>query len=295
MKSLEIKNKIALGTVQFGLDYGIANNSGQVSISEIRNILKYAKMNSIDTLDTAIGYGDSEERLGAVGVSQWNVVTKLPALTDQIKDVKTWVREAVEQSMIRLQVDQLSGMLLHRPNDLLNKHGDDIYMALEELKFDGLVNKIGASVYVPDELDSLFSRYKLDIVQAPFNIFDRRLKESGWLDRLSNQGTEIHVRSVFLQGLLLMSDKNRPDQFRRWESLWCSWDDWLSEAKLSPLQACLWYVLSEMQINRVIVGVDNVEHFKEILNATKEISADIPKHLYCNDLDLINPARWNIQ
>jgi len=287
--------KIALGTVQFGLDYGIANKSGQVSIGEIRNIFEYAKMNSLDTLDTAIGYGDSEERLGTVGVSQWNVVTKLPAIPDSIKDVKTWVREAVEQSMLRLQVDQLNGMLLHRPNDLLNKHGDDLYTALEELKFDGLVKKIGASVYVPEELDALYSRYNLDIIQAPFNIFDRRLKESGWLDRLSNQGTEIHVRSVFLQGLLLMSDKTRPDQFRRWEPLWDRWDNWLSEVKLSPLQACLGYVLSEMQINRVIVGIDSVEHLKEILNATKEISAEIPEHLYCNDLDLINPARWNIQ
>ena len=149
--------KIALGTVQFGLDYGIANKSGQVSIGEIRNIFEYAKMNSLDTLDTAIGYGDSEERLGTVGVSQWNVVTKLPAIPDSIKDVKTWVREAVEQSMLRLQVDQLNGMLLHRPNDLLNKHGDDLYTALEELKFDGLVKKIGASVYVPEELDALYS------------------------------------------------------------------------------------------------------------------------------------------
>jgi aryl-alcohol dehydrogenase-like predicted oxidoreductase len=287
--------KIALGTVQFGLDYGIANKSGQVSIGEIRNIFEYAKMNSLDTLDTAIGYGDSEERLGTVGVSQWNVVTKLPAIPDSIKDVKTWVREAVEQSMLRLQVDQLNGMLLHRPNDLLNKHGDDLYTALEELKFDGLVKKIGASVYVPEELDALYSRYNLDIIQAPYNIFDRRLKESGWLDRLSNQGTEIHVRSVFLQGLLLMSDKTRPDQFRRWEPLWDRWDNWLSEVKLSPLQACLGYVLSEMQINRVIVGIDSEEHLKEILNATKEISAEIPEHLYCNDLDLINPARWNIQ
>jgi len=294
MKLSNMKNRIAVGTVQFGLDYGIANKYGQVSVDEIEDIFECAKKNSIDTLDTAIGYGDSESRLGAVGVTQWNVITKLPALPDSIIDVKSWVRDAIKKSMLRLQVDQLSGVLLHRPSDLLDKHGDRLYSALEELKCDGLIEKIGASVYAPEELGPLYSRYNLDIIQAPFNILDRRLKESGWLDRLSNQGTEIHVRSVFLQGLLLMSSQDRAGQFRRWEQLWARWDDWLNEVELTPLQVCLGYVLSELQINKVIVGVDNVEHFREILNATKDIIVKIPDNLSCNDLDLINPARWNL-
>jgi aryl-alcohol dehydrogenase-like predicted oxidoreductase len=285
--------KIALGTVQFGLEYGIANKSGQLSIDEIKNVLQHAKKNTLNTLDTAIGYGDSEEKLGHVGVSQWNVITKLPTLPESIKDVKVWVRKAVEQSLVRLQTGQLKGLLLHRPDDLLYKHGDALYRALEELKEDGLVQKIGASIYVPEELEPLYSRYNLDIIQAPFNILDRRLKESGWLTRLSDQGTEIHVRSVFLQGLLLMSTKNRPNKFNRWEPLWRKWHAWLSEVGLSPLQACLGYVLSELEIDRVIVGVDSLEQLKEILNVAKNITPDIPEYLHCNDIDLINPARWD--
>lgn len=285
--------KIALGTVQFGLEYGIANKSGQLSIDEIKNVLEYAKTNTLDTLDTAIGYGDSEERLGHVGVSQWDVITKLPTLPESIKDVKVWVRETVELSLLRLQTEQLKGLLLHRPDDLLHKQGDILYRALEELKEDGLVQKIGVSIYGPEELESLYSRYSLDIIQVPFNILDRRLKESGWLTRLSDQGTEIHVRSVFLQGLLLLSSKNRPDQFNRWEPLWNKWHAWLSEVDISPLQACLAYVLSELEIDRVIVGVDSLEQLKEILNATKNIRSEIPEYLHCNDIDLINPARWD--
>lgn len=292
MNNAHIK-KIALGTVQFGLEYGIANKSGQVSIEQIGSILEYAKKNTINTLDTAIGYGSSEERLGHVGVSQWNVITKLPTLSESIKDVKGWVRETVEQSMLRLQTENINGLLLHRPNDLLNKHGDDLYRALEELKEDGLVQKIGASIYAPEELEPLYSRYNLDIIQAPFNILDRRLKESGWLSRLSDQGIEIHVRSVFLQGLLLVPPKSLPDRFKRWETLWNKWHGWLSEANISPLQACLGYVLSELEIDRVIIGVDSLDQLKEILDATKYIAAEIPEYLYCRDIDLINPARWD--
>lgn len=284
--------KIALGTVQFGLDYGIANKSGQVSINEIQNIFQCAKENALDTLDTAIGYGESELRLGQVGVSQWEVVTKLPALPESIKDVKKWVRKTVNQSLVRLQVSRLKGLLLHKPDDLLHKQGDILYRALEELKEDGLVQKIGASIYDPEELNALYSSYNLDIIQAPFNIFDRRLKESGWMSRLSDQGVEVHVRSVFLQGLLLMSSKSRPSQFKRWDPLLSKWDAWLLDLGISPLQACLGYVLPELKIDRVIVGVDSLEQLKDILNTIKKISPEIPEYFQCDDIDLINPSRW---
>ena len=293
MISPNMDQKLALGTVQFGLEYGVANKFGQVSVEQISSILEYAKRNTINTLDTAIAYGDCEERLGYVGVSEWNVITKLPALPESIKDVKGWVRKTVEQSILRLQSENINGLLLHKPNDLLSKYGDVLYGALEELKEDGLVEKIGASIYVPEELELLYSKYNFDIVQAPFNVLDRRLKESGWLSRLSEQGTEIHVRSVFLQGLLLMSSKNRPDRFKRWNLLWNKWHSWLSEANISTLQACLGYVLSELEVDRVIVGVDSLEQLKEILNAAKHIAVEIPESLNCRDIDLINPSRWS--
>ena len=284
--------KIALGTVQFGLDYGIANKSGQVSINEIQNIFQCAKENALDTLDTAIGYGESELRLGQVGVSQWEVITKLPALPESIKDVKKWVRKTVNQSLVRLQVPRLKGLLLHKPDDLLHKQGDVLYRALEELKKDGFVQKIGVSIYDPEELNALCSSYNLDIIQAPFNIFDRRLKESGWMSRLSDQGIEVHVRSVFLQGLLLMSSKSRPSQFKRWDPLLSKWDAWLLDLSISPLQACLGYVLPELKIDKVIVGVDSLEQLKDILNTIKKTTPEIPEYFQCDDIDLIKPSRW---
>lgn len=238
-------NRLALGTVQFGLPYGVANQQGQVSLEEARAILEHAQAAGLDTLDTAIAYGNCEERLGEIGVSQWQVISKLPAIPEGCIDVAAWTRECVAASLRRLGIDQLRGLLLHRPEQLLAPQGDALYFALTHLKNDGLVQKIGVSIYGSEELNALNAKFRFDIVQAPLNLFDRRLIDSGWLARLSQQGTEVHVRSVFLQGLLLMQPAGRPEKFNRWQPLWDRWQQWLADTKLTPLQACLRPVLAQ--------------------------------------------------
>lgn len=285
-------NRLALGTVQFGLDYGIANRSGQVSLDEARRIVVEARASGMDTLDTAIGYGESEQRLGEIGIADWLVVSKLPAMPEGCTDVNEWMSGAVNASLQRLGVRGVYGMLLHRPQQLLEAEGDRLYAALQALKRDGLVRKIGVSIYDPAELDALGSRYRLDLVQAPFNILDRRLVDSGWLARLAEHGGELHVRSVFLQGLLLMKPGERPQAFERWSSLWTRWDNWLAQHGLTPLQACLRYALSFPGISRVVVGVDSVNQLKAIVADASGAMPRVPDDLQCPDMDLINPSRW---
>lgn len=212
--------RIALGTVQFGLPYGIANQTGQVARSEAKAMLQLAAANSIDTLDTAIAYGESETRLGEAGVQSFNVVTKLPAIPASCHDVNGWVREQVGLSLCRLDLTRVYGLLLHRSDDLLGNNGAMLWHALEELRDVDLVQKIGVSVYAPSEIEAVTSLYKVDLVQAPFNIVDRRLSTSGWLDRLKSKGVEVHTRSAFLQGLLLMSRTAIPPKFSSWNPLW---------------------------------------------------------------------------
>lgn len=285
--------KLALGTVQFGLNYGIANRQGQVTLNEASAILNHASVHGIDTLDTAIAYGDSEQRLGEIGVENWRAVSKLPAVPDDCRDMPQWVEDSVKESLQRLKVKSLYGLLLHRPLQLLEQDGDRLYHALQQLKHDGLVQKIGVSIYDPAELDALFKRYRLDIVQSPFSIFDRRLIDTGWLTRLAEQGAELHVRSVFLQGLLLTTPRERPKKFVRWASLWNQWDAWLKEVKLTALQACTRHALSFPEISKVIVGVDSLNQLKEILQAAEGPMPEVPPELHCTDIELINPARWS--
>lgn len=284
--------KIALGTVQFGLPYGIANQAGQVARSEAKAMLRLAAANGIDTLDTAIAYGESEVCLGEAGVQSFNLVTKLPALPVSCGDVRAWVREQLAWSLRRLGLPGVHGLLLHRSADLLGKDGAMLWHALEDLRNSGLVRKIGVSVYAPSELEAVARLYRLDLVQAPFNIVDRRLSTSGWLDRLKDDGVEVHTRSVFLQGLLLMPPSSLPPEFSSWHALFGRWHSWLSANDTPALQACLSFPLGYPQIDRVVVGADSVQQLQQVIDfANCTLVASLPD-MESGDEVLINPARW---
>lgn len=285
--------KLALGTVQFGLPYGVANQSGQIARPEAKAMLQLAAANGIDTLDTAIAYGESEVCLGEVGTQGFKLVTKLPSVPDDCSDVSGWVKAQVAASLSRLGVNAVYGLLLHRPEQLLGSEGKTLYQALQSLKEVGLVQKIGVSIYAPSELEALTKLFHVDLVQAPFNVLDRRLVTSNWLNRLKQIGIEVHVRSVFLQGLLLMDVSNRPVRFQKWKKFWDIWHEWLTENQLTPLQASLNFALAQAEIDRVIVGVDTIRQLQGILAASDETAPIPPIKLNCEDTDLINPSRWN--
>jgi aryl-alcohol dehydrogenase-like predicted oxidoreductase len=285
--------RLALGTVQFGLDYGIANSSGRVSLVEASSIVRRAKACGVDTLDTAIAYGESESTLGRIGVLGWKIVTKLPELPQACEDVENWVMTQIGQSIEKLGVDRLHAVLLHRPSELLGEHGVQLFQALESLKARGWAKKIGISIYDPRELGQLSSSMYFDLVQAPLNILDRRLVESGCTERLARQGTEVHVRSAFLQGLLLMTPEARPAKFSRWSTLWSVWDAWLHETGLTPLQACLAYVLAQPEVDRVVVGVDNPGQLDQITNASQAVLPSLPNVAQLVSPELINPGHWS--
>lgn len=284
--------KLALGTVQFGLDYGVANDSGRVAIESASLILQKARHARITTLDTAIAYGDSESVLGTIGVASWKIVTKLPAVPGGCSDLYRWVREEVAGSLARLKVKKLYGLLLHRPSELLEDKGRFLHAAMQSLKSEGLVEKIGISVYGPAELNLLFDQYRFDLVQAPLSILDRSMVETGWADRLKLAGVEVHTRSAFLQGLLLMPAHRRPLKFSRWAEIWQEWDRWLIETSLTPLQACLQYATSLDCVDRVVVGVDSVEQLNQIIDAASGALPSLPLFKSLQDERLVNPATW---
>ncbi|MDZ7736296.1 MAG: aldo/keto reductase [Gammaproteobacteria bacterium] len=285
-------NRLALGTAQFGMPYGIVNRTGQPDRHTVTALLERARTAGMDTLDTAIDYGDSEAILGKAGIDNWKIITKLPAIPDDVADVADWIGHAVAQSMQRLRIDSLHGLLLHRPAQLHEPRGYKIHSALEQLKQRGFVQAIGISIYEPRELDELNGQFNFDLVQAPLNVFNQELLQSGWLERLNQAGTDIHVRSVFLQGLLLQSADTLPERFKSWQLLWQQWYAWLDQTGLTPLQACLRFVLSFDEIDRVIIGIDSPQQLEEILAAADGDLPDLPADLCCHDPDLINPARW---
>jgi aryl-alcohol dehydrogenase-like predicted oxidoreductase len=288
-------SKIVLGTVQFGLPYGVSNTRGQVSHDEGRAILARAREAGIDTLDTAIAYGESEAALGTIGVADWQIITKLPEVPDNCVSVADWVEAHVDGSLARLGTSALHGLLLHRPEQLHGSNGLLLYTALVDQRKRGRISKIGISIYGPAELDDLPAAMRFDIVQAPFNVLDTRMIRSGWAARLRDTGTEFHARSIFLQGLLLMPAGRRPVFFSRWEELLADWDSWLEENCLTALEACMRHALHTPEISRLVIGVDSMSQLTEIAAAAANDGRlpSLPAELATVDAALINPSLWN--
>lgn len=284
--------KVALGTAQFGLPYGIANQSGQVSRPQAKCMLQFAQANGIDTIDTAMAYGDSESCLGEVGAQGFKLITKLPPVPENVEDLGTWVQQQMSASLARMGVTSVYGLLLHRSEQLLSPTGAELFQALQTLRENGQVQKVGVSIYSPCELSTLTSRYHFDLVQAPFNLVDQRLHTSGWMQRLNDDGVEIHTRSVFLQGLLLMSRGEIPAKFTKWNGLWQRWHSWLADHNGCAVQACLAFNLSFPNIDRVIVGADSLSQLAQIVSVANSKSISVLPDLQCNDEGLINPAHW---
>ena len=289
-----VSSRLVLGTAQFGLPYGIANRSGQIDSAQAAGILNLAWSAGIDTLDTAAAYGDSELRLGEAGVRSWRIISKLPAVPDSAADIGAWMRVSLARSLGLLGTASLYGLLLHQPQQLLQPMGAPLYRALLQAKDRGEVEKIGVSIYAPEDLDAIWPHFKFDLVQGPMNIFDRRLGTTGWLAKLRSAGVEVHIRSIFLQGLLLMDRSTRPAQFNAWQRLWDPWHRWLDQESMTPLQACLGFALSHPDVDGVVVGVDSLPHLRGILDNAGRTSVPPPGYLQTDDLDLINPSRWSV-
>ena len=284
--------RIALGTVQFGMKYGISNQEGQVSPIEIKSILKCALEMGVDTLDTAISYKDSEKYLGMNDANFFKIVTKIPPIPNSIEDVRGWCLNQFNSSLIKLNTCQIYGLLLHSPEDLLGTNGPAIYGALNFLKQTGKVKKIGISINTFKTIAEIINTYKIDLIQVPFNIIDRRLLNSGILKILKDKDIEIHTRSAFLQGLLLMSEIDRPPEFSKWNNIWNQWASWLSDNSITALDGAIKYALSCPEIDKVIIGVQSSKQLTEISSSImKKNIYDFPD-IQCVDENLINPSKW---
>jgi aryl-alcohol dehydrogenase-like predicted oxidoreductase len=280
-------SKLALGTVQFGLDYGITNQSGQVTIKEVKSILDFAKENGIDALDTASGYGNSEKVLGEVGVDNYHIITK----TISLKNGVDRVIDGFYQSLDDLSQKQVEGLLIHNIQDIENKQFNVLFNKLNELKQQGLIKKIGFSTYTPEQVNFLLENFDFNIIQVPFNVFDTRLIQSGQLQALKSKGVEIHSRSVFLQGILL-NFNDLPKYFKTWKKQFNEYQTMVKESEISLLEYALNFALSTQEVDKVLVGVDSKQQLEEIVQSVKKHGN--PDAYPISDINLLNPSMWKV-
>ena len=285
--------KISIGTAQFGLDYGVKNLTGQINFPDAKKIINEAYRNNIRSIDTAASYGNAETILGELETNKFDITTKLIRLPYDEKKVEKWVFEQVEMSLTKLNRDVISGILIHDPEILRTDEGKKIFSTLRLAKKKNLIQDIGVSIYHLKDLPELIEEFEIDIVQAPFNVFDRRLEREGWIDELDNKEIKIQVRSVFLQGLMLMEIEELKKDFNSWIEIFEEWKDWLKKNNLTSYEACLVFIEKFSKIDKVIIGLDSIEQFKMLLNHCKSAKRryEIPE-IFTNDLDLIDPLRW---
>ena len=288
--------KLGLGTVQFGLAYGVTNRGGKVGRTEAARIVSDAVVAGIRVFDTAAAYGDSEAVLGEIlhhpGAL---IVTKLPAVPEGRIDAAAIekLRRGFEQSLSRLRRNQVHGLVLHRPDDLTRPGGEQLARLLEDLQSAGLCRKIGVSVYEGAQITAAQKMIRVTLVQAPLNLLDQRLLRNGTLARLKAENCEIHVRSAFLQGLLLGASA-LPEYFHRYAAALDRVRAAAAAAKMTVLELALGFLLDLPDIDHVIFGVTRAEELSAIVVAAKsarQLPPDL-KMLACDEPGLINPSLW---
>lgn len=185
--------------------------------------------------------------------------------------------------------------MLHRPEVLLGNQGNVVARELQILKEQGIISKVGVSIYSPAILTAISSVLAVDIVQVPFNLFDQQILSSGWSEELKSNGVEIHTRSVFLQGLLLMPQSDLPNYFMKyWPDQFNAWYEFLNDNKVDALEVALKFALKQDWIDRIVVGVDSALQLKAMVEIEKSSApVDVPR-LACNDSNLINPSQWSL-
>lgn len=286
-------SKLGLGTAQFGLNYGIANQFGKIKFSTAKEIIYLAREKKINLIDTAISYGESEDVIGKIGISNFNVISKLPPPPKNCNNLKDWIEKEFRLCLKRLKVKSLYGLLVHQTESFIGEKGKILIDTLNNLKSRNLVKKLGISIYDVNELEDVFKTMKIDIVQAPLNIVDRRLETSGWLSELHRKNIEIHTRSTFLQGLLLMPRTKIPAKFNKWLKIWDRWEYELANNNLDAKTVCLSYPLSLREVDKIIIGVDNIEQLNEIVLASKKKIKNVNwSFMISYDQMLINPSNW---
>jgi aryl-alcohol dehydrogenase-like predicted oxidoreductase len=282
--------KLVIGSAQLGMNYGLFNNK-KINRKEFKKIEKLVLISKINFIDTATSYGNSENIIGNSMLKKLHIITKIKLPRKKNIHIRNWVSEEISRSLIKLKINKIYGVLIHDYKDLLGKNGKNYLLSLQELKRKKIIKKIGISVYSPQEIKSIWKFWKPDLIQAPFNPLDNRILDSGWINILKKFKVKIFVRSIFLQGLLI----NQNSSFainKNSKILLNKFRNWCYKNNVSLLQACLHFIKQFKKIDYLVVGFNNYNQLKEIIDVFKTKQINIPRKFSTKKINLIDPRKW---
>ena len=292
-------SRLGLGSVQFGLDYAIDMNQLRPDDGQVAEILAAASTAGLGVIDTARAYGNAEAVLGRTLPEdhRFRIVTKTPAFEGErirAADAALLI-EQFRASLRDLRIRSVDGLLVHKAENLLGEGGEHLFEAMEALRQEGAVDKIGVSVYTADQIGRVIARFPIDLIQVPVSVLDQRLIAGGQLRELKRHGVEIHARSIFLKGLIFENPDDLPPYFNVAKSTLRMFQEHVDACKLDAATAALSFVLGVDEIDTVLVGVTNLDQLNGILNGIQENTGKSftdPAKFAISDPDILNPAKW---
>ena len=312
------RKELVLGTAQLGRDYGIANLTGKPSMKESFAIMQFALDNEINYFDSAYFYEDSEPRIGLfLKENPWykdqlNIVTKMRPLFGEEFDEKI-IRNRFYESLKRLGQDSIYSYLAHDFIDVKN-HCKEVNKLFLQFKKEGLTEKIGVSIYEEEEVRFLLENFDFDLIQIPINIFNQRLYNHSVIEELKKRNIEIHVRSIFSQGLIFLNKStegakrptNKPwiapvDPDNKYEKFAKRLDIICTEFGFSRAELALLFINDIKEIDKIVIGVVNPNHLQKDIKALSDNKIKkyniVKEHInwedfYIRDDNIINIRNW---
>jgi len=285
-----MNQKLILGTVQFGLNYGINNLTGQPTEQEVFNIFDEAFLQGIQFLDTADAYGNAINIIGNYHLRRNNTF-KILSKFNCIEKGK--LGKNVKEALEKLHISAFEVYSYHS----FSSYSERPYL-MEELlllKQQGMIKKIGISVYTNDELQYVINDDFIDVIQLPFNLLDNQNVRGNFMGQAKQKEKEIHIRSVYLQGLFFMDADNVPERLISLKPYLQSLHDYCKKESISMETLALSYALYNKNIDHVLIGVDTKEQLIKNLHASKDIPQAfdyINQKIQVKETELLNPVNW---
>lgn len=282
----DLIKKLAIGTVQFGLHYGISNSKGQTETVEVGRILDFARNAGVSCIDTARAYGVSEKVLGEHRLTGFDVVSKF-----KLSGGFGSLYEQLQASLENLNTNSLYGYLAHDGKDILSSK-EDIWSQLQEFRKQGVVRKIGYSLYEPTELEQLLNAgFVPDLIQIPMSLFDQRFVP--YLGDIKRRGIEVHTRSAFLQGLYFMEAMSLDPFFDGIKEPLQMLSDMIPNHS-ARAAALIWACAHHDEVDKVVIGINDES---QLMSNIEALSLMAPNPDFSNlkqnvDPKILMPSHW---
>jgi len=287
-------SKIILGTVQFGLEYGINNITGKPNHDEVNSIFDYAYSSNVTLLDSAEAYGNAHELIGKYHKNSCNKFEVITKYSKARCDLPNSIVERISYNLEVLNITSIYCYMFHNYDDYIN-YFDSFKLELLELKGKGIIKKIGVSLHYNHHIEDVLRNNDIDLIQVPYNLFDNLSKREKVFAKAKQNGVEIHTRSVFLQGLFFKDVNTVNGKLDPLKKYLIELKEHVGTGEIHGL--ALNYVCSNANIDGILLGVDAISQLQNNLSSLNDNRWDSIMGridaICVEEESLLNPSNWS--